>query len=187
MLYECATVLGLTESRAMAHCDRAVPEILALILPDIPRQKTDAKYWRLVPADDLAGPFEEVMDRDHHVIRRQRALYAERQGIFENVLPDDIWGFLRRPKLRRFLRLKIIRTLRSTAVLVDDRRTRRQMAEDCKQQYGISDKEIYQVGGVRPEDFYRWRRNGCSNRSVIHRRLIWVLCSPIWPPMRPPM
>jgi hypothetical protein len=187
MLYECATVLGLPKSRAVAHCERAVSEILALILPEIPKQRIDVKHWRLVAGNSIDGPLEEALDKDHHVIRRQRAFYAERQGIFENVLPDDIWGILRRRKLRRFLRLKITRSLRSKAVLVDDRRTRRRMAEDHKERYGITDKDIYEAAGVRPEDFYRWRKNGCSNRSVIHRRLVWVLFSPAWPPTRPPM
>jgi hypothetical protein len=187
MLYECASVLGLPPAPATAHCNRAAQEILALILPDIPKQSMDARYWRLQPETAISGPFEEVLDEDHHVIRRQHAFYAERQGVFEQILPDDLWGILRRHKLRRLLRSKILRCVRSKAALLDDRRTRRQMAEDCKQHYGKRDKDIYKAAGVRPEDFYRWRSNALSSRSVIHRRVVWVLFSPGWPPTPPPM
>jgi hypothetical protein len=190
MLFEIATVLGLPESESEAHCERAVTGISTLILPEIPKQKIDSKAWRLQPESALSGPFEEVLDRDHHVVQRQRAFYAEPQGILEKLLQellsDDTWGILRRPKLRRLLSGKIKQTLRSRAVLVDDRRTRLQMVDECKQRHGIVDKEIYTAVGVRSEDFYRWRKDGCSNRTLIHRRLVWALFSPTWPPPPPP-
>jgi hypothetical protein len=187
MLFECASVFGRPESEAAAHCEQAVAGILTMVLPDIPKQKVDGKYWRLIRETALAGPYEELLDRDHHIVGRQRAFYSERQGIFEQELPEDVWGILRRRKLRLLLRLKLERTLWSKAVLIDDRRTRRQMAEDAKLRYGIKDKDIYEAAGVRREDFYRWRSDGCSNDTIIHRRLVWVLFSPAWPPLPPPV
>jgi hypothetical protein len=98
------------------------------------------------------------------------------------------WGWLPLRRMRLFLRLQLTKALREETARIDaDRRSRRQMANDCKQRHSITDRDICGATKTSRSEFYRWLQGRratrpIGNRSAVSMRLISALVSPIWPP-----
>jgi hypothetical protein len=139
----------------------------------------------------IAGPFEILLDEHHRPVGYRRAPYAERRGEFEDSPLGDVWGILHPPEMRRPRRLLVSRLrarLRSELVqIAEDRRTRRQLVEDCQGRHSeagvsVTHKLIAGAARVSINDFYQWRANNLRIGAKKHRRILFVVCSKIWPP-----
>jgi hypothetical protein len=193
MAYERSVVTGYTKAKALAHCHRAFEPVLTWIVPVIPKQDPlPPEVQRVRLSDGIhAGPFELLFDEHGQYIGLRAAPYAEHHGVFESSAMGEFWGLLRIASLRIKAWHALIETLQAeTLHIVTDRRTRAQMVEDCHLAHSVRDVEICRFSQVRTEEFYRWRkdkrvrgRNRINNSSDRHRRIVRVLCSPIWPPV----
>ena len=192
MAYERSVVTGRPKKEAMLHCHRAFEPVLALFVPGIPEQDALPPGTKVVqPFLGIdASPFELLFDEYGQYVGVRGAPYAERQGIFEAAPMGSSWGLLRILSLRRQAWRILIDTLQEETVhIVEDRRSRAQMAEDCRLKHNVDDTEISRLAQVPTEEFYRWRKdelvkgkNRINNDSDRHRRIVRVLCSPVWPP-----
>jgi hypothetical protein len=142
----------------------------------------------------IAGPFEILLDKHRRPVGYRRAPYAERRGEFEHSPLGDLWGLLHAPEMRRPRRLLVARLkahVRSDLVqMADDRRSRRQIVEDCQERHAgydskrISHKNIAEAARVSLNDFYQWRADNPRIGAKKHRRILFVVCCPVWPPPR---
>jgi hypothetical protein len=193
MTYERAIVTGLPRRKKMAHLSRALQAIWQLIAPDTIRQNTLAhpEGWHFAPGTIDVGPFEFRTDARGNVIDLRRALHAERRGVFANLPLGEAWGLLQIPLLRGLLQHDIIPVLQSQVVeITDDRRTRKEILDDCKRLHGLTNKAICQEAQVLESELYRWAQDDkaprpIKNTSAPHRRLIMVLTSPVRPRVLP--
>jgi hypothetical protein len=187
MVYEGAVVTGLPRDQKVAHCLRAIDAIMESILPPSRAAEPlppEAHDFQLV--DPPAGPYWPTRDRYGRIIDIQIA----QQGVFEETAPENLWGLARLKKTRPLLEQILRERLESaSARIIDDHRSRLELLEDRQRQYSVSKEEIARVAGVKHEELYRWLKGDreppkrrVSNRSRIHRHLVRVLTSPIWPP-----
>jgi hypothetical protein len=197
-IFERTVIPNLASSQRPAHSKRVVNAIVRLIVPPTPVQDplpSDAKSVRLSEEKVragmvIAGPFEILLDEHGHSIAYRRALSAERRGEFEHLPLGDVWGLLRALKRpRRLLRQTITARVRSDLVqMAADQRSRHQIVEDCLERHagyctqGISHKHIAQAARVSMGDFYQWRANTPRIGPQKHRRVLFVVCCPTWPP-----
>jgi hypothetical protein len=132
-----------------------------------------------------------LFDEHDQYIGMRGAPYAEPHGLIEKSPLGELWGLLRITRLRYRAWRALIDTLqRETLYIVKDRRSRPQMAEDCRHNHNVSGVEICRFAQIRAEEYYRWRKdkrvtgkNRIKNSSDRHRRIVRVLCSPVWPPL----
>jgi hypothetical protein len=187
MVYEAAAVTGLPRDRKVAHCLRAMQAIMASIRPasraaePLPRGAYDFQF-----VNSPAGPYWLTRDRYGRISDIQIA----QQGAFEESAPEDLWGLARLSNPSLLLEQILKERLESiSARIIDDNRSRRGLLEDCQRQHSASKEKIAQAAGVRHEELYRWlngdrepSKRRINNRSRIHRRMVRVLTSPVWPP-----
>jgi hypothetical protein len=197
-VFERTVIPELPPAKRYAHTERVVRAIVRMILPLHPVQaplSPRAQSVRLAEEQAwagkvIAGPFEIELDHHRRPINYRSAPYAEPHGEFEHALPNAVWGLLHAPGMqpaKRLLAARLRARLRSDLVrIADDHRTRRQMAEDCKGSHNIPDKNLAQFARVSLNDFYQWRANHprIPPTSVKHRRILFVICCPLWPPPR---
>jgi hypothetical protein len=196
--FERTVIPQLPPSRRHAHSERVVRAIVRMILPDRPAQAPLLPRTKSVRLSEeqtwagkvIAGPFEIELDKHQRPIRYRSAPYAERRGVFEHALPDPVWGLLHAPEMQqapRRLAARLRVRLRSDLVqMADDDRTRRQMADDCKGFHHVVDKDIAGAARVALGEFYQWRADNprIPSTSLKHRRILFVVCCPVWPPPR---
>jgi hypothetical protein len=202
-MFEHTVLPEVPPSQRHAHMRRVVARILETIFPRTPVQAppppeakrvriSEEKKWE---GEVIAGPFEIHEDSRRRLLGWRRALYAERHGEFEHLPIGDLWGLLRamgkkRRLLRRMLKARLISELLQMA---EDQRSRTQMVEDCRarhhgyagdgrQKPGIINEDIAEAARVSPGDFYKWRTNNPQMGPEKSRRILRVVCSPIWPP-----
>jgi hypothetical protein len=200
-VFERTVIPQLPPSERHAHAERVVHAIMRTILPDHTVEEplppgaqsvrlSEEKMWA---GKVIAGPFEILLDQNRRPIGYRRAPYAERRGEFEQSPLGDLWGILHAPEMKRARRLMATRLrarLRSELVqMADDRRTRRQMADDCQAQHNkngvaVTHKMIAGAAKVSINDFYQWRADSppIPSTSIKHRRILFVVCCPVWPP-----
>jgi hypothetical protein len=189
MVYEDAAVTGLPRDKKLAHCLGAIEEIMASILPASRAAESlppEAYDFKLVKSP--AGPYWLTRDQYRRIIDIQIA----QQGAFEEVAPENLWGLARLSKPRLLLEQILRERLEAvSARIIDDRRGRRELLEDCQLRHGVSKEQIRLAAGIRHEEFYRWLRGDeetpkrrVNNRSRIHRHMVRVLTSPVWPPAK---
>jgi hypothetical protein len=188
-IFERGVLPGIPPPERHAHSERMTARIVELIFGRPPRETPMPPEVRYVRTSDekvwagkvIAGPFEILLDAG-----RRRIGYrpVERRGEFERLPLGNLWGLLRIMKRpRRLLRQTIQARLRSDFVeMAADRRSRKQMAEDCRTRHGVSHKEIPIAARVSSDDYYRWRDNNPRVGPKKHRRILFAVCSPIWPP-----
>jgi hypothetical protein len=199
-IFERTVIPILGSSQRPAHCKRVVNAIVRLILPPTPVQDplpegiksarlSEEKVWG---GTVISGPFEILQDEHGRTIEYRRALHAECRGEFEHLPLGNVWGLLRAlKKPRRLLRQTITARVRSDLVqMAADRRSRKQMVEDCLERHagygaqGITHKNITEAARVSLNDFYQWRANNPRIGPQKHRRILFVVCCPLWPPPR---
>jgi hypothetical protein len=197
-IFEHPEMPGIPRSKKRAPKERVVTRILEMMFPRTPVQDlippeakavrvSEEKVWK---GKVIAGPIELLLDERRRPIDYRRALYAERRGEFEHLPIGDLWGLPRAmKKSRRFLRQTLQARLLSNLVeMASDRRSRKQMVEDCQGRHagygghGISHKDIAGAARVSLSDFYQWRDNHPRIGPKKHRRVLFVVCSPVWPP-----
>jgi hypothetical protein len=169
-----------------------VAGILEVIFPRTPVQDPpppEAKRVRVSEemkwaGEVIAGPFEILEDSRGRLLGWRRALYAERRGEFEHLPIGDLWGLLRamkrkRQRLRQMVKARLVSDL---VQMAEDQRSRKQMVEDCQEKHGVLPKNIAEAARVSPGDFYKWRTNNPGIGAEKSRRILLVVCSPVWPP-----
>jgi hypothetical protein len=184
-------------SQRPAHCARRADAIVRMIVPSTQMEEPLPPGTKRVRLSGekvsegriIAGAFETLLDERGQLKGYRRAPYAERQGEFERSIRGDLWGLLHAPEMekpRRRLVQELEDHLRSDLVqIADDRRSRRQMVEDCQGRYrekGVTHKDIAIAAKVSLNDFYQWRTGNRRIGPRKHRRILFVVCCPIWPP-----
>jgi hypothetical protein len=193
-IFERTVISNLPSSQRPAYCKSVVAAIVRIIMPSTYTQEPlppEAKNVRLFEEKVwggriIAGPCEILLDEHRRVIGYRRAPYAERRGEFENSPLGNLWGLLHAPGMarpRRRLHLALKAHARSELVqIAGDGRTRRQMVEDCQGAHGVTHKEIAAAARVSINDFYQWRSGNPRIGPKKHRRILFVVCCPVWPP-----
>jgi hypothetical protein len=180
-----------------------VAAILETIFPRTPIQDPPPPEARRVRVSEeqkwagevIAGPFEILEDSRGRLLGWRRALYAERRGEFERLPIGDLWGLLRamkkkRQRLRQMVKARLVSDL---VQMAEDQRSRMEMVEDCRARHhdfagdgrprpGITNQDIAGAARVSPGDFYKWRTNNPRIGDEKNRRILLVVCSPVWPP-----
>ena len=199
-IFERAVIPGLPRSEVFAHIERVARSIVELIVPsgsDDAPLPSEAKSARLSPQKTwagklIAGPFEILFDQEGRQVCYRRAPYAERSAPLEPFDLEAIRGLLRLVKKKRRLLRKTLkdRLVSDLVQMADDKRSRHQMVEECQERHarygaqGVNHKSIAQAARFSQNDFYSWRADSPRIGPKRHRRLLFVLCSPIWPPPR---
>jgi hypothetical protein len=191
-MFEHGVLAGLPLSQRQRHMRRVVAGILEIIFQRVPAQAPLPPEAKRVRASDekkragevIAGPFEILHDSRGRLVGWRRALYAERHGEFEHLPIGNLWGLLRamgkeRLRLRRMVKARLVSDL---VQMAEDQRSRKQMAKDCGERHGIADKNIIEAARVSRGDFYKWRADNPGIGAEKNRRILLVVCSPVWPP-----
>jgi hypothetical protein len=199
-IFERTVIPDLPPAQRQAHGRRVEKAIVRMILPPVRVQDPlppEVKSARL--SDEkvrgntvIAGPFEVLLDDRRRPIGCRRAPYAERHGEFEHLPLGNLWGLLRAPGMkprRLLLRQKLTARLRSDLIqMAADHRSRKQMVADCIERHagygpqGIVNKNIAEAARIRENEFYQWKADNPRIGSKKHRRLLFVVCCPAWPP-----
>ena len=112
---------------------------------------------------------------------------------------EQVWDLFRAHKEpRRLLSQKIENRLRTElAQMAEDRRSREELVDACLDRHrgyaddgcsdpGLTHKNIAAAAHVRINDFYQWRRSHPRIGPKKHRRILFVVLSPVWPPPQLP-
>jgi len=196
-IFERIVVPNLSPSEKPAHSKRIENAIVDMIVPlasvrsPLPPTIVSPYPYRKTAWTEIAKPLEppEPQGELGHLPLGDfwRLVYALKQPR-RLVHPIERAKRTLRPleRAKRILRLALRAQLRADFVqIVEDRRSRREMVGDCLEMHGtheISHKHIAEAAKVSMGDFYKWRDDNPRIGPQKHRRLLFVVCCPVWPP-----
>jgi hypothetical protein len=199
-IFERTVFPSLPKEDKFEHIERVARSVVEMIVPsasDDAPLPSEAKSTRLSPQKAwagklIAGPFEILFDQKGRPVGYRRAPYAERSAPLEPVDLEAIRGLLRLVKKKRRLLRKALkdRVVSDLVQMADDTRSRNQMVEECQERHagfggqGVIHKNIAEAARFSLNDFYSWRAGNPRIGPKRHRRMLFVVCSPVWPPPR---